>query len=288
MSHLVLLLVLVAAFAHASWNLLAKRAGNSTGFVWLFSTVSALLYVPVILILIIIERPHLNGLQVLFILGTACLHIAYFLFLQRGYAAGDLSLAYPLARGVAPLISVLGAIVLLGERPSLIALLGIMLLLGGVIFLVGNPLQLVKQGAVVHIVIGYALLTSMFIATYTVWDKYAVSTLLISPLLLDGSSNIVRACLLTPPIVGKWRDVRETWSRYRREVIGVALLSPMAYVLVLFAMSTSPVSYVAPLRECSVLIGTFMGTRFLAEKQMWRRLGAASVILTGIILLAIS
>src|SRR5207249_3949762 len=144
------------------------------------------------------ERPHLDGLQVLFILGTACLHIAYFLFLQRGYAAGDLSLAYPLARGVAPLISVLGAIVLLGERPSPIALLGIMLLLGGVISLLGNPLQLVKQGVVAYIVIGYALLTSLFIATYTVWDKYAVSTLLISPLLLDGSSNIARAFLLTP------------------------------------------------------------------------------------------
>jgi len=288
MNHLVMVLVLTAAFIHATWNFLAKKVGNSAGFVWLFSTWSALLYVPVLFILILIERPHLNGLQVLFILGTACLHIAYLFFLQRGYAVGDLSLAYPLARGVAPFISVLFAIVLLGERPSPSALLGITLLLGGVIFLVGNPLRLMKQGAVMHIVIGYALLTSLFIAAYTVWDKYAVSTLLISPLLLDGSSNIARAGLLTPTIVGKWGDVRETWSRHRWEVVGVALLSPLAYVLVLFAMNTSPVSYVAPLRECSVLIGTFMGTRFLAEKQMWRRLGAASIILVGIVLLAMS
>lgn len=287
MTHLVLLLVLVAAVVHASWNFLAKRAGDSVGFLWLFSMVSALLYVPVLLVFILIERPHLDGLQLLFILGTACLHTAYFLFLQRGYAAGDLSLAYPLARGVAPLISVLGAIVLLGERPSLLALLGIMLLLGGVLFLVGNPWQLMKQGVAVHRVIAYALLTSLFIATYTVWDKYAVSALLISPLLLDGSSNLVRTGLATPMIMGRWSDVRETWRKYRREAIGVAILSPLAYVLVLFAMSTSPVSYVAPLRECSVLIGTFMGTRFLAEKQMRRRLSAACVILIGIILLAI-
>ncbi len=286
MNHLVMLLVLVAAFVHASWNLLAKKAGNSAGFLWLFSTLTAILYIPVLVILVLIERPHLNGLQVLFILGTACLHIAYFFFLQRGYAVGDLSIAYPLARGAAPLISVAGAIVLLGERPSLIALLGIALLLGGVICLVGNPLQLMKQGAVAHIVIGYALLTSLFIATYTIWDKYAVSTLLISPLLLDGSSNIARAGLLTPTIVGKWDSVKETWRRHRGEVVGVALLSPLAYVLVLFAMSISPVSSVAPLRECSVLIGTFMGTRFLAEKQVWRRLGAAGVILAGIVLLA--
>jgi drug/metabolite transporter (DMT)-like permease len=80
--------------------------------------------------------------------------------------------------------------------------------------------------------------------------------------------------------------VKETWRTYRREVIGVAILSPLAYLLILFAMTTSPVSYVAPMRECSVLIGTIMGTRFLAEKHIWRRLSAASVILAGIVLLA--
>jgi drug/metabolite transporter (DMT)-like permease len=285
MNHLVL--VLVAAFCHASWNFLAKRAGNSPGFVWWCAAVAAIIYVPVLLVFIIIERPQLNGLQIIFIVGTACLHIAYFFFLQRGYGAGDLSLAYPLARGMGPLISTLGAIVLLGERPSVIALIGIALLIGGVLFLVGNPVQILKRGAQTRVVVGYALLTSVFIASYTIWDKYAVSVLLISPLLLDSSSAMWRATLLTPTVVGKWTSVRETWNRYRLEVVGVAILSPLAYLLILFAMSTSPVSYVAPMRECSVLIGTIMGTRFLAEKQIWRRLSAASVILVGIILLAL-
>jgi drug/metabolite transporter (DMT)-like permease len=287
MNHLVIVMVLIAAFCHASWNFLAKRAGNSPGFIWLFAALSAILYMPVLLVFSIIERPQLNGLQLIFIFGTACLHIAYFFFLQRGYGVGDLSLAYPLARGMGPLISTLGAIALLGERPSLIALTGIALLIGGVLFLVGNPVQILRRGAQTRVVVGYALLTSVFIASYTLWDKYAVSTLLISPLLLDGTSNIARATLLTPTVVGKWAAVKETWHRYRLEVVGVALLSPLAYVLILFAMTTSPVSYVAPMRECSVLIGTIMGTRFLAEKQIWRRLSAASVILIGIVLLAI-
>lgn len=110
----------------------------------------------------------------------------------------------------------------------------------------------------------------------------------ISPLLLDGSSNITRGLLLKPTVIDKWGRVRDTWKSYYREVIGVAVLSPLAYLLVLFAMSSSLVSYGAPLRECSILIGAFMGTHFLAEKQMWRRLSAASIILVGIILLAIS
>ena len=287
MNHLVLAIVLVAAFCHASWNFLAKRAGNSPGFIWLFAALSAILYVPVLLVFSMIEKPHLDGLQIIFIFGTACLHIAYFFFLQRGYGVGDLSLSYPLARGMGPLLSTLGAIALLGERPSVIALIGIVLLVGGVLFLVGNPVQILRRGAQTRVVVGYALLTSIFIASYTLWDKYAVSTLLISPLLLDGTSNIARAALLTPTVVGKWARVKETLQRYRLEVVGVALLSPLAYVLILFAMSSSPVSYVAPMRECSVLIGTFLGTRFLAEKQLWRRLSAASVILLGIILLAL-
>jgi drug/metabolite transporter (DMT)-like permease len=286
MNHLTILLVLIAAFFHASWNFLAKRAGNSPGFIWWCAALAAIIYLPVLLTFVLIERPHLNALQFLFIFGTACLHVAYFFFLQRGYGVGDLSLAYPLARGMGPLISTLGAIALLGERPSLIALIGIALLIGGVLFLVGNPWQILKRGAQTRVVVGYALLTSVFIAAYTIWDKYAVSLLLISPLLLDGSSAIGRAVLLTPTVTGRWDKVKETWRIYRREVIGVAILSPLAYLLILFAMSSSPVSYVAPMRECSVLIGTIMGTRFLAEKHVWRRLGAASVILLGIVLLA--
>lgn len=287
MNHWIIVLVLVAAFFHASWNFLAKRAGNSPGFVWWCAACSTILYGSVLLAFVFIARPQLTWLQIIFIFGTACLHTAYFLFLQRGYGAGDLSLAYPLARGMGPLISTLGAIALLGERPSLIALLGVVLLIGGVLCLVGNPWLLLRRGAQTRIVVGYALLASIFIASYTIWDKYAVSVLLTSPLLLDGSSSIGRATLLTPTVVGKWDKVKETWLRHRLEIIGVAILSPLAYLLILFAMSYSPVSYVAPMRECSVLIGTIMGTRFLAERHLWRRLSAASVILVGIVLLAL-
>jgi drug/metabolite transporter (DMT)-like permease len=286
MDPLALTLVLIAAVFHASWNFLAKRAGNSPGFIWLFSTLAAILYLPVLLGLFLIERPQINGLQAIFIFGTACLHIAYFFCLQRGYSVGDLSLTYPLARGTGPLLSTAGAILLLNERPSFWALLGIVLLIGGVMFLMGNPLQILKKGVESRVAIGYALLTGVFIAVYTIWDKYAVSALLISPLLLDGTSNMMRVLLLTPTVAGKWHLVGETWRKHRLKALGVAILSPLAYVLVLFAMSTSTVSHVAPLRECSVLIGTIMGTRFLAEKHAWQRSAAACVILVGIVLLA--
>lgn len=247
---------------------------------------SALLYIPVISVLIVIERPQLSWLHILFILGTACLRCAYLLSLQRGYAVGDFSLTYPLARGAASLFIALSAILFFGERPSAVALSGVVLLSGGVVILTGNPVRIIEGGKGIYGVVGYALLTSLFIAAYTLWDKYAVSVLFISPLLLDGSANVARAGLLTCTVIGKWSDVRETWRKHYWEVVGVALLSPLAYVLVLYAMISSPVSYVAPLRESSILIGAFLGVHVLAEGQAFRRLGATGVIFIGIVLLA--
>lgn len=82
--------------------------------------------------------------------------------------------------------------------------------------------------------------------------------------------------------------IKETWNAHRLEVLGVAIFSPLAYLLVLFVLISHPVSQVAPLRESSVLIGTLLGTQFLAEKRGWSRLGSAVLILVGITLLAVS
>ncbi len=288
MTHLAVVLVLTAALFHASWNFLAKRTGKSPGFVWLNSTVSAILYLPALALFLLLTKTQIQGMQALFILISACLQAGYCIFLQRSYGTGDLSLSYPLARGTGPLFSTLGAIVLLGERPSLGALIGIVALIGGVMFLMGNPWQLLRQGTDARAAIGYALLTGLFIATYTLIDKYAVGVLLISPLLMDGASTIARSGLLIPSVIGKWDGVCTTWRTYRLEVLGVAILGPLAYLLVLSALTFSPVSQVAPMRECSVLIGAFLGTRLLAEKHARRRLISAGVILVGVFLLAIS
>ena len=114
-------LVLTSAGLHAVWNFLAKRASGETTFVWLFSALATLIYLPLAIIILITQRPNL-GLPELGALGVTCLlHVAYSLLLNRGYRAGDLSLVYPIARGAGPMLSVVGAVFLLGERPSLLA-----------------------------------------------------------------------------------------------------------------------------------------------------------------------
>src|SRR5262249_46481581 len=121
-------LVLGAAAIHATWNLLAKRVGGGTAFVWLFGSLTSVIYAPLAAATLLLAHPHIGLVQLVFIAGTAVLHLGYFLMLQSGYRTGDLSLVYPLARGTGPMITVAAAIVLLGERPSPVAMGGALLI----------------------------------------------------------------------------------------------------------------------------------------------------------------
>jgi drug/metabolite transporter (DMT)-like permease len=283
-----LALVLAAAFVHATWNLLAKRAGDGgSAFVWLFASLSALLYAPLALAVLLIERPQVGLTELLFMFGSGVLHLGYFLLLQRGYGVGDLSVVYPLARGTGPLLATMAAIALFGERPSVVALCGMLLLVAGVFALSREQGGTEGEPRSVGAGVIYGLLTGILIGAYTLWDKHAVGVLLLPPLLFDWAANLVRAVLLTPTAWWGREKVGAVWRTHRREVVGVALLSPLSYILVLTALSFTPVSYVAPLRETSILMASAMGARLLAEGDIKRRLPAAGAIVVGVIALAV-
>ncbi|MBI3970217.1 MAG: EamA family transporter [Chloroflexi bacterium] len=291
MSLLALALILAAAFMHAGWNLLAKRAGGGAAFVWLFGAVSTALYAPLAVVAMAVQRPHVGAAEALFLAGSGALHTVYFLSLQQGYRAGDLSLVYPLARGTGPLLATIAAIVVLGERPSPPALAGAALIALGVFALAASP-RATQRGsagaaAATRPAVLYGLRTGALIATYTLWDKHAVSALLLPPLLLDWTANAGRTLLLTPVARARAAEVRAMWRARRTEVLGVAVLAPLAYILVLTAMSFTPVSYVAPAREIAILIGAAMGARLLAEGDSLRRLAAAGAMVVGIVALTL-
>lgn len=281
-----LVLVLGAAFFHATWNWLAKRTSGGAPFVWLTDLVGVVVYAPLAIPFIIAQRSGFIGIALVMIVGTAVLHLAYFVLLQRGYMVGDLSLVYPLARGTGPTLATIFAILVFGERPSLIALVGVALVIGGIFVLTGGPR--IFRHLDNPLAIFYGLLTGLFIASYTLWDKRAVSFFLISPLLYYYTSIVLRALLMAPYAVRwRWQDVVAIWRMRRWETIGTGILSPLSYFMILTALVFTPVSYVAPAREVSVLIGTFMGSRLLSEKDARRRLLASVVILLGIIALAV-
>ena len=278
-----LTLILAAAVIHATWNLINKQASGHGAFTWIVALLSALFYAPATIAIIEIWQISLGFVEIGMMAGSAALHTAYFLLLNQGYRVGDLSLVYPLARGTGPLLSSVAAIIFLGERPSLIAVAGALLIIGGVMMLTGNIARL-RQGSN-RDAVGYALITGLFIAAYTLWDKQAVSHFAIMPLVLDWGANVGRAILLTPLALHYSEEAVIEWRVHKWEAIAIAILIPLSYILVLTAMSFTPVSYVAPAREISILIGTVLGARLLAEGDVPRRLAAASAMVLGIVAL---
>lgn len=282
-----LVLILAAACLHASWNLLAKRAGGGGAeFVWLFGALSCGFYLPLAILVLLQMDVALEGTQLVFMVGSGVLHLCYFTLLQYGYRAGDLSVVYPLARGTGPMLSTTFAILLFGERPSALALAGAALVCAGVV-VVGTgqtPADATKR---MSAAVAFGLATGGLIATYTLWDKRAVAVLAVPPLLLDWAANFVRTMLLTPVAVRRRSAIRHLWSSHRWEAIGIGLMSPAAYILVLTALAVTPVSYVAPAREVSILIGTVLGARLLGERGLGRRMVGAVGIVAGLAVLAV-
>ena len=298
MSATALSLILVAALAHATWNLFSKQAAvaGASSFVWLMSLAATGLYAPVVAVSVLLSPPRLTPLDWVFMAGTGLLQVGYFLFLQAGYRLGDLSLVYPLGRGTGALLAALAGIILLGERPGPAGITGIVLVVLGVLVLgapgrggdspspvpPGGPASPRLSRAFV-----FGLVSGTFIASYTLWDKYAVSTLRVPPLIQGYASLPVMALVLAPSALRQRARTARVWRGYRRQVTGAAVLSPLAYILVLIAMSFTAVSAVAPAREVSVLAGVLLGRRLLGEGSLARRLTAAAAIAAGIICIAV-
>ena len=304
MSATAITLILIAAVAHASWNLFSKQAAQTgaISFIWLAATAATLLYIPVIAIAWAGGWLHLTALGWVFMAGTGVLESAYFVFLQSGYRLGDLSLVYPVGRGTGALLAAVAGIAFLGERPGPVAIGGIIAVVAG-IALVGAPTRAPGPEAAgagagsgggagaaapaVGPAIGFAIATGVFIASYTLWDRYAVATLGTSALLQGYATFPFMAVVFALP--ARWAKDRTAlvWHRYRAQVAGAAVLMPLAYILVLAALAFTAVSVVAPAREVSVLFGVLMGGRLLGEGSVARRLTAAVAIAGGIIAIAV-
>lgn len=280
-----LALVLCAALFHALWNSAAKgAAGDSYVFVWLNSVGSAVLCLPPALVLLGQAGwpwtwPLLVGPVV-----SALLHIVYSLVLQTGYRRAELGVVYPVARGVGPLLTMLVALVVLGERPGAAAVVGGVVVLAGILVVATGQRSRSSERLVRGLTYGTA--TGVAIAVYTLWDNHAVVTWQLDPLVYFALTISTQTLLLTPGAVLRRRHWSVTLrTNWRRSAV-VAVLSPLAYVLVLIAMQTTPVSLVAPVRESSIVIGSLLAWWLYREPNPVRRLVGAVVVLAGIALIA--
>ena len=287
-----LALVLVAGLIHASWNIAAKKAGGDVRFATFTGLVMMVFWAPLGIYLGIDELPRWGLVEWLLVAASALLHTLYFIVLLRGYRKADLTVVYPLARGSGPLLSSVAAIVLLGEQISALGVLGIAGVIGGVFLIAGGPglwrashdpaqRARVRKGMV------YGLLTGAFIASYTVVDGYAVKVVLLSPILLDYIGNLLRLVLLVPTVLRDRAGAWALWQRQWKYAVFVGIISPVSYVLVLYAVKVAPLSHVAPAREVSMLFAALLGGHLLGEGDRAARLAGAALIAAGVAALAL-
>jgi drug/metabolite transporter (DMT)-like permease len=251
----------------------------------MYSALSAILYTPVIIWIVITARPQFQIVHWIALFGTAVLHIGYSLMLQAGYRISDLSLVYPLARGSGPLLSFFLAVTILNERVTWMSAMGVVLVVCGIV-LVSGIFSAHHKAPRAGVLFGIG--TGFFIAAYTINDGWAVKTLAISPFIVDYSGNFLRILALSPQA---WLDrtrVRQEMREYGRAVLVVSVFGPIGYILVLFALKVAPISHVAPARELATLIGTYLGGRLLKEKAAPARLVGAACIVGGVVSLAFS
>ena len=282
MSLYALSLVLTAALLHASWNYLLKKCGGGIGVLTLSAIVATVALTPFSLYLIFANHFTFTPIMVGVIAGSGVLHMIYFLLLDRAYrSGGDLSVVYPLARATGPLLTIVVATLIFNERMSALALAGAVLILISALVLTGNPAKLFNKNASAGA--GFALLCGCMIASYTLWDKQAVAVLLIPPVLFDWGANLSRIAMLTPLAMKREPGaISRAWTDHRKTVIAIGVLSPLSYILVLTAMVFTPVSYVAPARELSILFAALLGAHVLKEGDATRRTIAAFGMVLGV------
>lgn len=263
--------VLLAAALHATWNAMIKGGRDVLHDTAAIVFGAGLLALP---FLWVVPPPARESWP--YIAGSVSTHVAYYFLMIRAYRAGDLSLVYPLMRGVAPLVTGVLGIVWLREMPAPLAWGGMVLISLGVMLLALRTVDHAPSGAAV----GYALANASVIACYSIIDGTGAR--------LAGNAwsyivwlFVIDAVPFTLYMLASRRGafVRSLWQRRRSGLLGGGL-SAGAYAISVWAMTQAPVALVASLRETSVLFAALIAARVLREKLNARRwLGVGAVVL---------
>lgn len=282
------LLIAGAAIAHATWNIAMKRAGTSgTPFIAATLLIGVIALAPFGIASLVASPPgEIEWLAI--VAGSAALQLAYFLLLQRGYRLADVGVVYPVARGVGPLLSVIAAVTLLGERPGAVALAGALLVVAGVVVigLAGARQPSVDDGRRWR-GIRYGALVGVVIAAYTLWDAAAVTLADLEPVGYYWASMVLQLVVLGSLALRAPATAVATVRAHPVAAVIVGVLSPLAYIAVLYAYQLAPVAIVAPAREVSVVLIALAGWMLFREPHPVRRLIGSVVVLAGIALLAL-
>lgn len=268
--------VLLAALLHAVWNALVKSRADRLLMLAAVNVVGSIFGA----VLVLSNAPPAPASWV-YIALSALLHTGYYFFLIRAYEAGDLSHVYPIARGLAPLLVALGALVFAGETLDPRVAVGVALASCGIMSLAFDaetPWHVDRRPVL------FALGTSVFIAAYTVVDGIGVRYSG-NALAYIGWLFLVDSWLLIGVALARRRGRVMSFVRKQWLVgLGGGIASVVAYGLVIYAMNSGAMAIVSALRETSVIFAALIGTFLLGEGVRRGRILAAMVVAIGVAL----
>jgi drug/metabolite transporter (DMT)-like permease len=270
MTPLVIALVLCAAILHASWNAVLRGRGDKLWSVTVMSFAATVVALPVVALLPLPAPASWPYLAL-----SVGLQVVYSWFLVLAYRLADLGQVYPMVRGSVPLLVTLGAAVFAGERLSVPAVSGIMLVSLGIMSLA------LGKGRAQPKAVAAALANSVVIATYTVTDGIGAR--------LSGNSFtyvswifVLYGVVMPAAFTATRGKLIVRWSAPEtRTALAAGLVQLVTYVTVIWALTVAPIGPVSALRETSIVFAAFIGRIFLSEPLTARRLGACVVIAAG-------
>ena len=281
----IVLLVLVGALLHASWNALIKSGADKPLDTALVNSFGVLLALPAVALF---GMPRLEAWP--YLLGSMAIHIGYYIALAGAYRHGELGLTYPIMRGSAPLLVALGSASVVGEGLSLQGWLGVLAISGGVIAVGLSRTSMLAPGHRAA-ALRYAFANAAIIATYTLVDGIGVRVsgdapaYLAALFLFDGIPYLV--LVLWRRGTSRRAALGYMRARWKLGLIG-SLASVGSYSIALWAMTRAPVAAVAALRETSVLFAALIGTLWLKESFGAQRAAGTVVIVAGVAALRFS
>lgn len=286
---LAITLVLISAAVHAWREMMMKKSHDKQIFIWLICIVAPVIFLP--MALYEIWQGHVTGTAIGLSIGASFVHAIYWFCLSRSYEGGDLSHVYPIMRSAPALIFVV-AIFFLGEHVTTLAGVGVAIILMG-IYMINmkrisvegffEPLESLNERHT-----RWALLTMLMIAAYSIMDKWMTAR--ISPILYAYCITLFPTLYWTPFILktkSRAAIVRE-WKKGPWDIIVTSIIAMISYLLILYALTIERVSYVSGLRQIGIVFGVLLGGHLLKEKHKWIRLGAASLIVVGTVMIAVA
>jgi drug/metabolite transporter (DMT)-like permease len=267
-----LALTLAAAVLHASWNVFLRGSDDVEAGFAVVLALSVLIFAPVAA-----ATWSVSWAVAPYVAASAAFEALYFTLLVAAYRRRELSVVYPVARGSAPLLVLLGTAVVLGRHVSAAAAIGVCLVAAGVLLVRGFTRS--DEGVLVALAIGCA------IAGYTLVDKEGLQHAAALPYL---ELVLAPVGLVAVPVVAMRRGARALLAQLTVSTTAASVASFGAYALVLAALRLAPAPEVAAVRETSIVLATLLAAVFLRETVGTRRLAGAAVVAGGVALIALS